>query len=229
MRTPLGACCCLVLLSASAAGCQNQRGGMQRDQDQPQHFGTQDEAVRKAKADFLEVLRSGADLDLGVDAATLERAQPGPSVRRVDLDFARLLTADTAAGLAALVASERDIVVPFLVDGDVVTIAEVVQGDEGWRVVGLAGRDIASDLRVVLRTSPDTAAGQITLYEVPNLQARVYGVTREGREVLYTDYQGRFSIRQGVDAATLLPVLRVDAIEFQRVYGDSLRAGRLLR
>ena len=202
---------------------------MPRDRDNlPQHFASQEESVRKAMADFLEVLRSGADVQMGVDVATLERAQPGPAVRRVDLDFARLLAADTATSFDQLVAGERNLVVPLMADGRVATIVEIVRDEAGWRVVGLAGQDIASDLSAVLGVAADTAA-RVTLYEVPNLQARVYGVQTAAGERLFTDYQGRFSVRQGVDAATLLPVLRADAQTFERTYGDSLRTGRLLR
>jgi hypothetical protein len=57
----------------------------------------------------------------------------------------------------------------------------------------------------------------------------VYGVKRGDAEVLYTDYEGRFSLREGVSAAVLVPVLKAGAIEFQRVYGDSLKRGPLLR
>lgn len=228
MTRLIGVCGCLALLSASVTGCQRERGMQGERDDQPQHFASQEEAVRKAIADFAEVLRSGAGVQLGVDVATLERAQPGPTVRRVDLDFTRLLTADSATTFDQLVASERNLVVPLIADGDVATIVEVVRDDAGWRVVGLAGQDIASDLSAVLGAAGDTAAS-ITLYEVPNLQARVYGVATDAGERLHTDYQGRFSIRQGVDAATLLPVLRADAQTFERTYGDSARAGRLLR
>jgi hypothetical protein len=129
----------------------------------------------------------------------------------------------------ALVAEERNTVVPFLADGAVVTIVEIVEGADGWRVVGLAGRDIAQALDIVHRVAGDTVSHQVTLYEVPNLQTRVYGVKRGEAEVLYTDYEGRFSLREGVSAAVLVPALKAGAMEFQRVYGDSLRRGPLLR
>lgn len=227
MKRPLGFSSCVVLLLASTAACQGE--GMQDDgaPDQPDRFETQEAAAQKAIADFREVLASGVDIETGIDAATLERSQPGPSVPRVDLDFTRLLEADTATSMNELVASERNVVVPLLADGGVATIVEVARDEGGWRVVGLAGQDIAADLSAVFESAGATAS--VTLYEVPNLQARVYGVAAEGGERLHTDYGEQFDIRQGVEPATLLPVLRADAQEFQRVYGDSLRTGRLLR
>jgi hypothetical protein len=107
-----------------------------------------------------------------------------------------------------------------------VTIVEIARG---WRVVGLAGRDIADALNIALEVVGDSNPHQVTLYEVPNLQTRVCGVGRGDREFLFTDYAGRFSPRQGVSAATLIPALKASAIELQRQCGDSLRRGRLVR
>lgn len=226
MRTLLGVMV-LLTLPVVAVSCQRERDMQPGRGGEPQHFATQDEAVRKAIADLREVLRTRLDLQLGIDAATLEQAQPGAAVRRVDVDFGRLLAADTATTFEQLVAVERNQVVPLVAGGGVATIVEVVQDDAGWRVVGLGGRDIATDLSAVMAAAG--SAARITLYEVPNLQARVYGAQTPAGERMFTDYRDRFSLRQGVEAAALLPMLRADAEAFQRTYGDSLRTGRLLR
>jgi hypothetical protein len=228
MRTII-AVCGIVTLCAGTAACQTEGDRVPDSQGQKQYFPTQEEAVRKARADLVSVLQSRADAQLGVDANAVQQAQAGVPVRRVDVDFARLLAADTAATFGQLIATERTTVVPLVAGGRVVTIVEVAQEQPGWRVVGLAGNDIAQDLTAVLTAAGDTAAATVVLYEVPNLQLRVYGVTRGGTETLFTDYKGRFTLRQGVPARALVPVLRADALEFQRVYGDSARAGRLLR
>ena len=75
----------------------------------------------------------------------------------------------------------------------------------------------------------DSVPQQVSLYEVTNLQTRVFGVKRGNVEMLFTDYAGRFSLREGVSAAVLIPALKAGAIEFQQQYGDSLKSGRLLR
>ncbi len=111
----------------------------------------------------------------------------------------------------------------------VATIVEVSRDDQGWRVVGLAGKDVADDLTVVRRTTGDTEPYAITLYEIPNLQARVYGVRKNGSETLFTTYRNRFSLGKGVTAAVLIPVLKADALEFRRQYGDTLKQKRLVR
>jgi hypothetical protein len=198
-------------------------------QDQPQHFASPEEAVRKAKQDFVSILSANKELNLNVDSATLERSQPGRPVRRVELDFEKLLAADSTTSFDALVKSEKNTVVPLVVGDKVVTIVEVSRDDEGWKVIGLAGRDIAGDLEVLRQAAGDSTQHDVTLYEVPNLQARVYGVKREGREILFTNYGDRFSIRQGVPAAALTPILKADAVEFQRQYGDTLKRQPLVR
>jgi hypothetical protein len=219
----------LLLLSVSATDCAKRDQRMPSDQDQPQHFPAPDEAVQKAKQDFAAVLSSNKQLDLGVDSATLARSQPGKPVKRVELDFEKLLAADTSAGFDALVKSERNTVVPLVADDRVVTIVEVNRDEQGWKVIGLAGKDIADDLTTVRTAFPDAVQSDITLYEVPNLQARVYGVKRNGTETLFTSYGNRFSLRKGVSPAMLTAVLKSDAIAFQQKYGEALKKQRLVR
>lgn len=222
--------CVLLAVSVATTACRSESQEMNgaEDQDQPQHFDTPQEAVEKARRDFLEVLRIRTEFNLGVDAATLERATAASPVRRVDVDFDRLLQAEPTDSLGALVQAERNTVVPLVADGQVATIVEIVQEERGWRVVGLAGDDIATELTAVRTAAPEAAERDATLYEVPNLQTRVYGVQTEEGELLFTDY-GDFSIREPVTAEELLPVLRAGAVEFQRRFGDTLREQQLLR
>jgi len=60
----------------------------------------------------------------------------------------------------------------------------------------------------------------------------VYGAmqpaTRGAGTVLYTNYTG-FNLREPVPAERLLPVLKQDAAEFQRKYGDELKRQRVVR
>lgn len=218
----------LLAVTATTIACRNEIRDMDGERDQPRYFASPEEAVAKARQDFLEVLRADMGLNLGVDLATLERSTPGAAVRRVDVDFARLLTADPADSLGVLVQADRNTVVPLVADGRVVTIVEILRTEQGWRVVGFAGSDIAAELTAVLRAVPEAADIDVTLYEIPNLQTRVYGVRTAEAERLFTDYRD-FSIEQSVSADVLIPTLRTDAVEFQRRFGDTLREQQLLR
>ena len=225
--------CCVMLALILGSGCQERGADVMVPEKQTQTFPDIEQAVSKAKADLVALLREQKDLNLGVDVAAVEGSQPGNPVRRVELDFDKLLQAEAASDLDALVTSERDTVVPLVAGTTVVTIVEVAGEGQQWRIVGLGGKDIADDLNEVRTAAAgvegSSAEANVTLYEVPNLQARVYGVKAGEAQQLFTNYGGRFSTRQAVDAATLIPVLRADAIEFQKTYGDVVKEKRLVR
>jgi hypothetical protein len=219
----------LLLLSGFSTACLNRGESVAMNQDQPQRFPTLEDAVRKARQDLASILGSNKELRLGVDSTTLARSQAGAPLRRVELDFGKLLAVDSATTFDALVKSELTIIVPLVTAEGVATIVEVSRDDQGWKVIGLAGKDLADDLTIVRRSAGDSAPYGITLYEVPNLQAKVYGVKRNGSEVLFTRYRNRFSLDNGVTATVLIPVLKADALEFQQQYGDTLKQKRLVR
>ena len=220
---------CLLLLSAASMGCKNQEEDMGSDQDEPQYFPTAEEAVKRAKEDLLVVLRASPDLRLGVDQASLVRAQPGAAAPRFEVDFSKLLTQQSAVTLDSLVLSQRTTVVPLVDKDSVLTVVEVAQEQKGWRVSGLGGKDLADEFQTVRRTIGPTGAEAISIYEVPNLQARIYRVRRNGTESLFTNYTNRFTLSRSTTAAALIPVLRADAQEFQRKYGEALKKQRLVR
>ena len=217
---------CFTFVMLCTVACNDQQ--RQMNNDQPQTFNTPEEAIKKAKEDLLAVLRANKEINVGVDVATLEKAQPGPSVRQVVLNFDQLITADSASDFSKLIKEDKSTVVPMIADNNVVTIVEVTKDDKGWKVTSLAAKDIADDLSVIRRAIGDTAQQNITIYEVPNLRTRVYGVRRNNAELFYTNYGDRFNIREGVQASQLIQVLKADAIEFQRKYGDLLKKEKLV-
>jgi len=228
MKTLLAMSTGVLVLSLAAAGCKNQSETM-TDKKPSQTFATAEQAARKAKDDLVIVLRGASGLNAGVDAATVEQSVPGKPVRRLDVNFEKLLSTESVVTFDVLGAGERDTIVPLLVGDDVVTVVAVRQDDAGWRVVGSADKGIADDLNTLRRALGDDRDSPITLYEVPNLPARVYAVNRGGAELLFTNYGDRFSLREGVEAASLAPVLRADAVAFQKEYGEALKKERLLR
>jgi hypothetical protein len=52
--------------------------------------------------------------------------------------------------------------------------------------------------------------------------------TGGGGSALYTNYAG-FNLREPASAERLLPVLKQDAAEFQRKYGEELKRQRVVR
>jgi hypothetical protein len=220
---------CLLLVSALSTGCSNRGESSAMNQDKPQRFSTLEEAIRKAREDLAAALSTNRELRLGIDSATLARAQAGPPIRRVELDFEKLLAAEATTPVDSLVRGEMSTIVPLVTAEGVATILEAGRDDQGWRVVALGGKSVADDLTLVRRAAGETGPYDITVYEVPNLPAQVYGVKKGGSELLFTNYASRFSIGRGVTPAVLIPILKADAVKFQQQFGDSLKQNRLVR
>jgi hypothetical protein len=218
----------LALLCGTA--CQQNRGHMDDNNgnnNQGPTFSTAEEAANKAKADLLEVLRSGKSINLGLDSAAVSRSQPSTPLKQYQLTFDKLLSADSA-GFANMKQDEKATVVPLTDNNDIVTIAEVAKNDKGWRVTAVANKEISEDLNAIRKSIGDTAKGEITIYNLPHTATKVYGVKRGDAEIFYTSYPG-FSIRQGVPESSLLPLLRRDALEYRRKFGDDLKNQKLVQ
>ncbi|MET0340049.1 MAG: hypothetical protein ABW252_03570 [Polyangiales bacterium] len=222
---------CALALTALLSGCPRDPRGANDGGDAPHLFPSTEQAVQQAKRDLVDVLRMDGAVSLGLDPAMVERATPGLPVERVEVDFAQLLAADGSKGLDALGGAPRSTVVPLMFEQRAITIVEVESRSNGVRVVGLAGQDIARDLTQLDAVGDPRANRKVTLYEVPNLQARIYGVrtSDDPSERYFTTYRGRFALTDGVSADALVPVLRDDALAFQREYGERLKRERLVR
>ena len=218
------------VLSVCVAALIQCRGNPQTTMtEESQIFPTLDEAVARAKGDLLQVVSEQQELRLGVDSATLQQSQSGAPIRRIEVDFQKLLSADSTTPLASLARADVSTIVPLLHGDTVVTIVELSKEQPGWRVIGLAGVGIASDLSRVRRSQQGSAPESLTLYEVPNIEAHIYAVMKGGRELLFTSYRGRFTLETGLRAAVLIPVLKEDAVAFEREYGETLKQRRLAR
>lgn len=215
--------CVAINLLILGASCQNRQSNQGPDSQNPQVFTTSEEAVQKARRDLTTLLRNQA-LNIGVDAATVERAQPGRAVRQVMLDFDKLRQSAAAAPLNTVVKAERNALTPLRADNRIVTMVEVRRRGTGWSVAALGNQSATNDINAI--AGADSAT--ITLYEEPNLNIRVYGVrAANGTEQYYTNYK-TFTLRQAVPLERLLQVLRADAQTFQRTYGDQLKKRRLV-
>ena len=118
--------------------------------------------------------------------------------------------------------------VPLVTGDSVVTIVEVNRDDKGWKVIGLAGKDIADDLSAVLRVAGNTPEAAVTLYDVPNLQTKCRRQEECDGNVFH---ELRRSVRhqKACQRCRAHPALKAGAIEFQRKYGDALKNQRLVR
>jgi hypothetical protein len=199
----------------------------QKEAGKRTYFSTPQEAANKAKNDLLIVLRSRKEIALGLEEQTIEQSQPAAPVKQYQITFEDLASADS---FIALRRNPQALVVPLVADGTVATVVGVVQDEAGWKIAFLADKSLSSELDVVRK-----AVGlqtEIVIYNLPHSGEKVYAsmkpVTAGGGTALYTNYKG-FNLRESASAERLLAVLKQDAAEFQRKYGEELKRQRVVR
>ena len=207
-------------------GCE--RNIFVKKESEPTYFSTPQEAANRAKSDLLAVLRSRKEIALGLEPQTIEKSQPATPIKQYQITFEDLVSANA---FATLNRNELATVVPLVADDTVATIVEVAKDETGWRVASLADKSLSSELDVVRKAAGPQAG--IVIYDLPHSGSKVYGVTQPAAAepsatLVYTNYTG-FDLREAVPAERLLAVLKQDAAEFQRKYGDDLKNRKLAR
>jgi bacillopeptidase F (M6 metalloprotease family) len=196
--------------------------------NQPQVFTTPDEAAKKGKSDMLEILRNKS-VNLSVDAGMLESSQPGKLIKHIEMDFDKLIKTDSVKKLSDLSKAELNTIAP-LVSGDrVAGIVELSNTPKGWQVAGLSDKQTMDDLNLIISSSGQKASDMnITIYEVPNLQVMIYGVTRNDTDSYYLNY-GENNLRQGISISAFYPKLKEDAVMFNQKYREMIKKQKLLK
>ena len=201
--------------------------GCQKEGGQRTSFSTPQEAANKAKNDLLTVLRSRKDIALGLEQQTIEKSHPAVPVKHYQITFEDLAAADS---FTALRKNDLGMVVPLVADGTVATVVGLAKDEAGWKVAFVGDKSMASELEVVRKAAG--AQAEIVIYDLPHSGQKIYAAmqpaTGGGGSVLYTSYTG-FNLREPVPAERLLPVLKQDAAEFQRKYGEELKRQRVVR
>jgi hypothetical protein len=189
-------------------------------------FKTPEEAANKGKADLLEVLKSGRDLNLGVSAEELANAIAGKAIAKKQLNFEKLLNLENTKSLREVEGESLNTVVPMMLSGKVATIIEVRQTKEGWVVAGLGDMSLSRDLSTVLKVSGNE---ELIIYEVPNLQSTIYTAAKDDEEMYFTTITGNESLRAQVSRAQLFPVLQAAAKDFEAEWGERVKKERLVK
>lgn len=217
----------LLLLPFFLQCCQNHNGGDNGNQgtEHENQYSSPEAAVQQAKSDLTNLLKQGK-YNFNLDAATVERSQPGKSAEVYEVDFNKLIAEGTDS-LAALAKPSQKLQTPLVDNGRVVTTVAVSKAKDGWRLSELTNAELTRDLNEISRQMPPDSTA-VEIYEVPNLNATLFAVKRDGRTVIFTRYAGQ-SLQQPVSAAEILRKLRADAIIFQRTYGEELKKQRLVK
>jgi len=213
------------LILISTASCSRDRDMSQANGQAP-HFQTSEEAVAQGKKDILEVLRISPDVKLGMDAAQVERSTPDQPLSVNEVDFQKLLEAQNADSLQRLASPSKGNATPLLVDGQVIGLIETSNNAKGWRVSAIGNQVLEDDLNAIKATP--FGSGKLEYFEVPNIQARIFAFSNAGKIAYLTRYNG-FSLQRPVGIEDLLPRLRQDALEFQKLSGDQLKEQKLVK
>lgn len=213
------------LILCASASCSRDRGMNTPGKPAPQ-FASSEEAAAQGRRDLLEALRLSPDLRLGVERGQVEQSTAAPAIPVTDIDFGKLLATDGVADLEQLAAGERGNATPLQVAERVVATIETSRDGAGWRVSAIGNQSMTQELNAIRDGGFDT--GGIRYFEVPNIDARIYALSATEQAQYLTSYGG-FSLRQPVTIEQLLPRLRQGAAEFQRLYGDELKKGKLVK
>lgn len=190
-------------------------------------FTTPTAAAEQAKADLLRVLSQQADLNLGVDPASLEASRAAAPMPQQQLNFEALLSADSTTSIPDIAGESLPTVIPFASDRQLVTVAAVTPVEEGWQIAELAGASLTHDLNTVINAT-QASPENIRIIQVPNLQATIYAVNFDGYTSYHTRYGG-LPIAEGLDDSYLVEILSRDARRFQELYGREVQQQRLVR
>ncbi len=215
-----------IALLAAAASCTDMKGennGTDGGDSKPKQFTSATEAAVAAKEDMLAAAET---VDFGIDKGKLKSAEPGAPVYKYEIDWEALLKADTGATPETVSGREALTLVPLISNGEVITVISLRDENGSYGIGGLGDKQISSELDMVRRANPTGMQGEVSIYEVPNLQATIYAV--KGSELYYTSYNNN-SIRQGLTAKELVDNLRMDAQRFEKQYREQLRKGKLVR
>lgn len=223
--TALAGFAAATLILFSTISCSTDRDMSEPGKPAPR-FPTSDEAVAQGKRDLLEVLRLSPDVQLGMDTAQVESSTLDQPLSVVEVDFRKLLEAENADNLQQLAGGIKGNATPLLVDGQIIGLIETSNDGNGWSVSAIGNQALKEDLNAIKATPFATA--RLDYFEIPNLDARIFATTVDGNVVYLTRYDG-FSLQRPVAIEALLPRLRQDALEFQRLYGDRLKEQQLVK
>lgn len=192
-----------------------------------QFFTSLDAAAVKAKTDMLEALRVSPQLNPNSSPEQLEATEARSGIGHFSIGFDRLIAADSGAVLSTISSASGLTTIPFYGNGRVQAIASVHQDEKGFAITQLFNGEITDDLSLLYSMLGNNPA-DIRIYEVENLNARIYEVARGDSIAYYTRYNNRFDLRRETSLSTLLPYLREEAVAFRQKYGEMLKKEKLV-
>jgi len=187
-------------------------------------FKTQDEAIKKAREDFISLIESGIG-DFGVTVEQMKNAQVMAAIPYKQVDFSSLVSAREIEYFKEINNNLINYIVPFSVNGRIVAIIQINKMEELWNIAGLGLPAISDELSSLPEEVKKNLKNMI-IYDIPNLLTTVYVIQKEEGEVCFSNYD-QFSVILGVDAIEMISYLQRRAAEFLEKYGDDLKEKKM--
>ena len=106
----------LAALIITIASCSRKGNDSNNSNDTSAYFKTQSEAVIRGKNDLISVLRSTSAFQIAVNPELLQKAQPGISIKHLEVDFDQLLKQDGLHNLNELRNNQKSDINTWMVD-----------------------------------------------------------------------------------------------------------------
>jgi hypothetical protein len=218
----------IIFAGISLSSC-SQRNQQMNEQNTPvQYFASREEAVNKGKSDLAELLRQKAVFQADINPADLENATQGTALETFQLNFEKLIGGDSLLNFAQIAGAKENTVVPLVSNGQILSAVEVTQSDKGWSVAGLHNNNYIRGLKTVQQSLQGTNYSEISMYEVPNIKAKVYMATTPEGQQYFVEYAGKYNLSERVQFNELVKVLQADARAFNAKYGEMLKKQKLV-
>ncbi len=196
---------------------------------QEKYFDRPEEAIQKAKTDLMEILKKGEQFKFKLSPDQLEKAQPMANIKYFQVDFNTLLQNENVGSMRELKPDLKYYVAPLGMQGNIITLVEINNFKQGWGVVGLMNSAIGDELQQLPREFRLEKLKSMTIYEVPNINAMLYVFNDGDKEMVFTNYSDRFSMKQAMPVDEVYKVIKPDAEWFMRKHGEKLKDGKLVK
>jgi hypothetical protein len=218
----------MIMAITTIISCNRKNDDSTNTGDDTAYFKTQSEAVVRGKNDLINILRSHSEIQIPINQDLLQKAQPGITVKHLDVDFDQVLKEEQINELSQLRNNAKSNINTLMVENTVLTVVQTANSDKGWTVTGLVDASLSNELNEIVNAPSNSKIDEITLFEIANLQAFIYEVKTPDGKRYFTSYNG-FNLKEALSIDQLYPLLHSEALVLQRTYGDELKLKKLLK
>ena len=180
--------------------------------------------IEKGKSDLIEVLSSAEkQFNFGINAEEVRNSQAATAISFHEMNYEKLMNY-TQNGIRPTLRSEHKKIIPLVSNNHVVTTIAASNKEQGnYEITDLINHQYHNELNQLPEELKQNNFKNLTIIYVPNLNTTIY--SSNGKN--FTNYKNR-SLKEVIETEDLMQLLKRDAIEFQRKYGNQIKEGKLL-